>query len=245
MININNEIKRIKSLINNNWIKTVRPGSTGVGATFEYLMNIKENKSTDSDLKRIELKTKRVNSKVSTCLFSCAPEGPGENIIKRISALYGYRDEEYHDKKRLTAFIYNSYKSKGKTNYQFRLNVNYDSRTLNLIVYDKNGVIIDDKIYWTFATLRQCLYRKCTRIAVIEAESRFLYGVEHFKYKSLKIYELISFNKFLKLIEENIICVAINTTIYKSGPRIGELHDHGASFRLYFRDFEKLFNKIY
>lgn len=238
-------MQKIKSLINNKWVKTIRPGSTGVGATFEYLLGIKENKNSEPDLKRIEIKTKRLNSITSTCLFSCAPEGEGENVIKRIVNLYGYNDTTYENKKKLNTFMYCYINKKTPGDYNFRLHVDYVNKRLNIRVSNKNGEKIDENIFWTFATLRQCLYRKCTRIAFIEADSRFLFGVEHFKYKNVKFYEIISFNRFLKLIEENVICVAINTTIIKSGHREGELHDHGTNFRIYPRDFEKLFERIY
>lgn len=238
-------MEKIKSLINNKWVKTIRSGSTGVGATFEYLLGIKENNSVEPDLKRIEIKTKRLNSITSTCLFSCAPEGEGENVIKHLVNLYGYNDTTYKEKKKLNTFMYCYNNKKTPGDYNFRLHVDYDNKRLNILVSNKNGEKVDENIFWTFATLRQCLYRKCTRIAFIEADSKFLFGVEHFKYKNVKFYELISFDRFLKLIEENIICVAINTSIFKSGPREGELHDHGTNFRIYSRDFEKLFERIY
>ena len=64
------EIKRkFLEIKNKGWIKSVRNGSTGIGATFEYLLGMEENNLEIPDYNEIEIKTKRNYSKSYTTLF--------------------------------------------------------------------------------------------------------------------------------------------------------------------------------
>ena len=52
-----NEIKEM------NWVETKRNGPTGVGYTFESLINLEENSFSIADFNGIEIKTKRYNTR--------------------------------------------------------------------------------------------------------------------------------------------------------------------------------------
>ncbi len=52
------------------YVKSVRGGSTGVGATFEFLLGKSEDKLEAPDFKGIEIKTRRGYSKSEINLFN-------------------------------------------------------------------------------------------------------------------------------------------------------------------------------
>ena len=57
------------------WIKSIRKGSTGIGATFENAMELNENSFEIPDFNGIEIKTKRNYRNSYTSLFNYAPDG--------------------------------------------------------------------------------------------------------------------------------------------------------------------------
>ena len=71
----NELVTKLKGVYEKGWIKTLRAGDTGVGFTFETLIEIQANSSKEPDFKGIEIKTSRKNgnSNLQT-LFSKTPE---------------------------------------------------------------------------------------------------------------------------------------------------------------------------
>lgn len=67
MNKLKNKFETIKKL---GWIKSIRKGSTGIGATFEKLLGINENSFEIPDFDGIEIKTKRNYSNSFTSLFN-------------------------------------------------------------------------------------------------------------------------------------------------------------------------------
>ena len=65
-----------------------------------------------------------------------------------------------------------------------------------------------------------------------------------FKYNAITIYHLKDFQTFLYLLDIGYICINIKIGIYKSGPRVGQIHDHGTGFQILSSNLDKLFDKI-
>ena len=79
------KFKRIKAM---GLIESLREGTTGVGYTFETLLNKREDQKCKPDFGCVELKCKFAYSKSSLTLFSCAPKRYGESALKYIFEKY-------------------------------------------------------------------------------------------------------------------------------------------------------------
>lgn len=77
------------------YVKSVRKGPTGVGATFESLLNKNEESFEIPDFYDIEIKTKRSYSKSYITLFNAVPTGSSYYEVKRLRDNYGYPDPKY------------------------------------------------------------------------------------------------------------------------------------------------------
>lgn len=235
-------IEKFESIKNMGWIKTVRKGPTGVGATFEHCMGITENRVVGPDYENYEIKTKRMNSDYYTTLFNLGPRSKKECTIHSIRDAYGYKNENGMNVFNTNVFGHKKTPTLGK--YWFQLYVNYDSKIVTLLVFNKN-FLVDTSIYWKFEELRERLENKCSNLAFIESYSQMTHNVEYFRYSRLQLYKLKSFNEFLKLIDNGTIKISFKISVYNSGAKKGETHDHGTGFEIKSSDFEKLYTLNY
>lgn len=235
---------KILSFINEKWIPTIRNDNSGVGLTFEHLINIDENQKEEPDYHKIEIKTSRKKSKYPIGLFSCALEGEGEKVINNFIRKYGYHDKKFPKQKILNINIYSKKNEREKTRFYFKLNVDKKNKKVYIKVYNMFDELIDKSYYWTFVTIRQKLYRKCSRIALIEADNKYICGKEYFKYNKVTFYEAKDFDSFLNAIENDKVGVSLGTSTYKDGPRKGELHIHGFDFFINKKDFKEIFDEF-
>lgn len=224
------------------WIKSIRNGSTGIGITFEHLLGLNENGLEIPDYGEFEIKTKRNYSKSYTTLFNCTPEGPYYREIERLKDKYGYPDNDMKQYKVLNVSIFADNKVKVGTNYYFKLNVDRSKRKIFLTVIDIYGNLIENNVYWSFDTLKEKLYRKVKNIAFVDAIKKYIGKDEYFKFIRLTLYTLKNFDIFIKLIEQGIIRITFKISVFKSGNRIGQIHDHGTGFDIRKNDLLKLYN---
>lgn len=239
---------QIKELVNKfisikkeGWIKSIKKGSNGVGMTFEALLGIPQNNFEIPDYNGIEIKTKRSYSKSYTTLFNCKPEGPHCNEIERLKNKYGYPDKILKQYKVINNSIYTNQLTKITNNYYFKLYVNKQEEKIYLYVYNKNNMILEKHVYWTFDTLKEKLYRKVNIIAFIDAKQKFIDNNEYFKYYKLTLYVLKNFETFINLIEQGIIRITFKIGVFRDGNRIGQTHNHGTGFDINKNDIKKLY----
>ncbi len=224
------------------WIKEMRKGPTNLGYTFESLIGKKEDFNDAPDYKGIEIKTKR-NDKFIT-LFCMCLKGEELSENKRILKNYGYPDKEYKNNKRLMGDIWaNKYQNIG-TRFAYKLNVDYKNERIYLYIIDTINGNIDKKSYWDFENLKERLNKKLNYLALVKAKSKIMDKTEIVKYENINFYKLKNFKNFLMLIEEGKIKVVFNIGTYKSGPKKGQIYDHGTSFRIEEKYLDKLFEKI-
>ena len=79
---------------NKGYIKSIRKGSTGVGATFEYCIGKKEDSLEEPDFYGVEIKVRRAYSKSKISLFNYAPLGNGTYESKRLLEKYNLEAKE-------------------------------------------------------------------------------------------------------------------------------------------------------
>lgn len=224
------------------YIKSIRGGSTGVGATFEALLGKNEDKLQLPDFRGIEIKTKRGYSKSLINLFSASPLGETNFEVKRIRDKYGYPDINDKSLKRFCAKIGADELVRVGLFYRFKLKVDRKKKRVVLCVYDWNEVCIDESSYWDFDVLKEKLYRKLSVLALVKAWPNKIAGVEYFKYYKLNVYILRNFGSFLQALEDGVVKVSFRVGNHYDSMRYGDVHAHGVSFAMSEEDLDKIFD---
>ena len=236
-----NEIK--KKVLTNEWVESTAKGRGGVGITLESLLNKERENFEIPDYKGVEIKAKCSKKDTYITLFSAVPDSYLFEI-KRLVQKYGFPDREYPQFKVFRLEIYGNRKRRTRYNY-FKLYVNRESKQVILQVYDKNLNIIDELTSWSFEMLQEKLERKLSKLAIVHADRKFEHNVIYFKYTDIKFYQLISFERFLSLIENGTIRLTFQIGVYKDEQRFGEIYDHGTAFSINENDISSLFEQIY
>lgn len=241
VLNLQKKFKKIKSL---GWIESKRNGSTGVGYTFENLLNIEENSLEIPDYNSIEIKTQRIKSKSYINLFNATPNSEQLFAIENLRNNYGYPDKILKNYKILHCDVFANKLENLGSKYKTKLKTDRKNKKIKLIILDNSLQIVDDKISWSFELLKEKLSRKLNYLAFIKADSKIINRVEYFKYTELTIYKLKSFNKFIELIDKGIIKITFKIGVIRKGEKTGKIDNHGTSFSISKINLEKLYDKI-
>lgn len=226
------------------WIMSKRSGSTGVGYTFENLLNIEENSFEIPDYNSIEIKTQRAKSNSYVNLFNAVPDGENLCEIERLRTNYGYPDKILKNCKVINCDVWANRLENLGSKYKTKLQVDRDNQKIKLIILDNCLQIVDNKISWSFDLLKNKLFRKLNYLAFIKADSKFMHGVEYFKYKELIIYKLKNFDTFIKLIEDGFIKVTFKSGVVRMGRKKGKTDNHGTGFSILRKNLDKLYDEI-
>ncbi len=230
--------KEFKRISEKGWIKSFYAGPGGGGLTFEKLLGKPIDQLDLPDYYGIEIKTHYYRGKYPITLFHASPDGPEPREIFRLTKKYGYPNCNVLSGSLTTLerrFI-------GRL-YQYQLEVDCVRKRIYLCVY-KKGVLIEKRSHWSFEWLKSRLYRKLKYLAFVELDYRKVNGEDYYKYNSIKFYELKSFDEFLLLIKNGDIEIKLNVDTFRSGKRLGQLHDHGSQFSLASQNLPKLFREI-
>lgn len=227
------------------WIRSMRKGPTGIGYTFEQLLGKDEDFFSIPDFRSIEIKTQRSSSNYDITLFNAAPDGENLFEVKRIYDKYGhYSANDKKNKVLKNCAVANKLSNVGIW-YKFGLIVSDIDKKVYLCVYDKNNVLIDMQSYWSYYYLKERIYTKLKYLAFIEAENKSINGIEYYKYSKLSFYKLKSFDTFINLIKAGIITITFKIDVFKSGKRIGQVHDHGTGFSINKNNLSMLYDLVF
>lgn len=222
------------------WVKTMRKGSTGVGYTFESLLNKEEDSFNIPDFGNVEIKTKRYFTKGFIELFNAVPDGDYLFPIKNLINKYGYSTRKNPNSRAIVGDVYADKDNMIGLYYIYRLKVDRKKREIRLIVsnYDRN--VIDTSISWSFDYLQDKLYRKLKYLALVYAKNKFIDGTEFFLYNRLTLYRLRGFDSFINLIETGKIHIQFNARCIDNGTT-KKIQDHGTAFKINEKDIQLLF----
>ena len=225
--------------------KSFRIGTTGIGYTFESLINKKEDNNFLPDFEGIEIKTKLGYTKSSTTLFCLTPKKDNNDFaIKFILENFGYPNKSNKDFKSFKGDVYSTCNNVIGSKYIFKLKINYKEQKIYLIIADKSLNIINNSIFWSFNDLKTRLCIKLNYLAYIKGYPYHIDGETFYKYTNLTIYKLKNFDTFLNLIEQGYIYITFNIGIFDKEYRYGKIHDRGTAFKLKKNSINKLFDKI-
>ena len=234
---------KYKRIQEKGWIKSLRKGSTGVGYTFETLMNKKEDNLREPDYNGIEIKTMKYFSKKKIHLFNATPIGKDGSAIKNILQKLGYPDKEnpqyivFNVNLNTQHFTQLAYK-------RIKIWVNWKEKRIELIAYNMFGFKINIEAFWTFELLENALNTKLKKLAIIKACSKKIKGEEYYLYSGISLYKLKDFETFLKLIDNGIIEITFKIGLWRNNERFGMIHDRGTNFSILEKDIPLLFEKI-
>ena len=241
VLELKNNFAKIKSM---GWIKTKRNGPTGVGYTFENLLNMDENSLEIPDYKSIEIKTQRVKSKSHISLFNAAPDGDSLFSTEQLRSNYGYPDKILKCYKVIHCDVLANKLQNLGSKYKTTIKIDKTNQKIRFIILDNCLQIVNDEISWSFGLLKEKLLRKLNYMAFVKAENKFINKGEYFKYTELNIYKLRNFEKFIELINEGVIKITFKIGVVRYGKKKGKTDNHGTSFSISRENLNKLYDDI-
>lgn len=145
--NLKLKFNKIKEL---GWIESKSRGNGAGGITFEILLGKERENFEIPDYDDIEIKTtSQKGFKIG--LFNSAPDNELFEI-KRLISEYGYLNK---DNVKVFRFYVTT---KGFThlpsNNLIKLNVDEEKRIVKLQIFNKDGILIEDKVSWSFELLQ-------------------------------------------------------------------------------------------
>lgn len=225
--------EKIKEIHNKGFIKTIRPGDTGVGMTLEHLLNIKPNTDKGPDYKGIEIKASRIQrrrKKTRTTLYSRVPTW-NENYkrSKDLIDAFGYWSEEDQRMQ-----LYCTISSKKPNSQGLYLNSDEEEDCL-WVEHEEKGKVVK----WEYKKLMEQLIEKHHETFWVEAETAEIDGIEHFKYNKVT-YTKNPYIDLIPLLFENGIITLDFTMHIKPN---GSARDHGYLMKIDEENLKLLFPK--
>ncbi len=211
------------------WIRTRRPGSTGIGYTLESLLDLRENNSPRGDFLGMELKAYRdhtgtLDDSEKMNLFLKEPRWLAEQTSADRIAHYGYTDENGR------RAWYSTVTSKTNT-HGLRLATNRGARQVTLLHAGQPIAV------WKSATLAERLDEKHSEAAFIAADCRGSGPLEEFRYHSVTWCTGPSVESLLDLIDRRHVMVELRMHIRPDGTA----RNHGTAFRIHKSHLQELF----
>lgn len=235
---------RIKcdNIISIGWIRCIKKGGGAAGLLFEELLEIPTNNFEIADYNGIEIKTKISKRENYISLFCATPDSYLFEI-KRIYETYAYYDKD-NKFKAFNITVYANRKVYIGNNKFCKLKINYNDRKIILLVIDNMGNIIDNKTAWSFDMIQEKLERKFKYLLIVNGDRKFEIGETFYKFTKYKFYSLKKFENFLNALEKGYIRISFTIGTFKSGKKIGQIHDHGTCFNIHKDCIDYIFNEM-
>lgn len=227
-------INAFKIVQQNGTYQSVRKGNTGIGATLEKAMGIKENNSELSDLHGFEIKSQRSSSNSHITLFTKAPAAP-KRVNNHIRNQYGSPDPEFNDIKILHTSVFGNRWNQHSGGYSYKMECDNNAERIFLLIKDNNtGDIKENNIFWTYDQIKTKLDTKLKNLALIGADSTTVDDNELFTFNSCSLYFNPTIKTFIDGIQNGIIMFDFRIGAYKNklSKQYGKTHDHGSAFRI-------------
>ncbi|MEZ6061600.1 MAG: MvaI/BcnI family restriction endonuclease [Planctomycetaceae bacterium] len=213
-------LRRFDPITERGYVKTLRPGSTGVGYTLESLLRIEENNSPAGDLLGMEIKAyrddeQRFDDHEKMNLFLKEPEWLDEmSSAERIRA-YGYVDNN------------------GRLAWYQSVTSRPNDAGLRLAVDKVHSRVVlqredRDIAFWTFDVLQQRLQEKHSEAVFVAAATRGKGADEEFHYRAVTYCARPAVDRLLSLIDEGDVILELRMHIRPTGGA----RNHGTAFRV-------------
>ncbi len=238
----NSFIEDFKYIISLGFMPSHRSHNTGIGKTFEDLIEVEENNLSVADyMGHIELKSQRDYTSSMISLFTKSPSYP-PNANTTLRENFGYPDVESGYNIIHTTIKYSKFNN-FKNEWGFKLKIDVNKQRLYLLIKElKTNKLQKLSPYWNFDDLNNKIITKCSMIAYITAETKIVDNVENFHFNKAILLTGLTLEKFLEAIKKDLILFDIRIGVYRSGKSKGKSHDHGSGFRTKRRDLSNIFD---
>jgi len=217
------------------FVRTMRPGDTGVGMTLETLLGIRANSKRTPDYRGIEIKAKRSGrggrGNRST-LFTKAPNWKLSPVGSALGLLgrRGYENE--HGRRQ----IYHTLCADRPNSRGLALQIDADRDWLKQVHVDSASGRVEHDVTWEMPVLKRDLAAKHKETFWVEAACRGRGRDEEFHYVSVQHTRSPMAGNLPALIEAGIITV--DYALHVAGHRV---RDHGYLFKIHPDSFGALF----
>lgn len=235
MLDLYLKFKKIKKI---GYVKSYNNKRCSAGITFEKLLGKEQDELFLPDFKGIEIKTKKGYSKSRITLFCANPDSMYLYALKNLIKNYGVNQKKFTTE--LSSLVKHRYNG-----YYFQIYVDWKSKKVVLLIFDKSYKLISDEIYWTFELLEERINLKLKKLALVKCCTKKRDNIEYYWYYRINFYKNIEFLKFIKAIEKGIITVRFKIGTFLSGPRIGEVHNHGIDFAILESDLKEIYESVF
>lgn len=217
------------------FIRTMRPGDTGVGMTLETLLGIAANSKQSPDFKGIELKAKRSRGRRSdnrSTLFSkvpnwkLSPVGSAMGLLNR----RGYIDSDG----RLA--IYHTLRGDRANSLGLTLEIDPLNDWVKQVYEDPVSKRFEHDVTWEMPILKRNLAAKHKETFWVQAMCRGAKEDEEFHYVSVQQTQTPIVGNLPALVETGV--VTIDYALHKAGNRA---RDHGFLFKIHPDNLDALF----
>ncbi len=213
------------------FVKTLRPGDTGVGYTLETLLEIPENNSPRGDFQGMEIKAYRdsetkFDDQDKMNLFLKEPEWLDVLTTAERIQQYGYKDPNGRQ-----AWYLSVTSRKNEANLQLVVTGQGDVLELH-----RNDLPI---ARWSLEVLEQRLQEKHAHSVFVGAESRGKGADEEFWYKTVTWCQEPSAKRLLELAASGDIIVELRMHLRPDG----SARNHGTAFRIRKHKLQTLFRE--
>lgn len=233
------EFRRVKAL---GEVKSLRKGCTGIGYTFETLINKEEDKLSKPDFGQVEIKTKLGYTKEPITLFNASPKREEASAVIYIANRYGYETKYKNNVARKFCKDVYGNPTFEKNKYNYKLKIDYIGQKVIMLSFFDNK-FIEKVCEWTFDELRKKLYDKLPYLAIIYGYPYKREDGIYYKYLKMSAYKLKKFDNFLDLIEENKIYFSFYMIYSEDGENV-YFDNHGVSIRIKLDAVDELFEHI-
>ena len=231
-------IEKLKKVSALGFVRTKRPGDTGVGYTLESYLGIEANSSKAPDYKGIEIKSKRIRSNKTgrTTIFSQVPNWSISRLKGSKELLYE-RGKYNEEKKRVQLF--HELSATKLNSYGLQLELDTPNNFLHQIFIDET--IKQRDVTWELNILKNRLVEKHKETFWVTAKTNGKSGDvnEEFLYSSVKHTGQVDQTVFPVLLETGV--VTLDYTIKEKSPGVAK--DQGYLFKIAPKNLDLLFSQ--
>lgn len=242
--NEKNLLDRFVEISSKKWIPGINSELNSAGLTLEKLLDKQPDSMFFPDFNGIEVKCSQRFSRHPISLFSKAFDGPNMFETNEILNRYSKPDTDFPEQKVIYTSLNCQKRKQVNDKYYFKLSIDKNEQRLYLEVYDINFNFLEREAYVEFKNLKSHLELKLNKLALVLASKKTIENQPYFRYYYLAIYQLKSFDKFIELLENNIIKVRFICRISRSGEEKGRQKNKNLVFQINRDDLNLLFDKI-
>lgn len=235
---INNKKSDIDFGDGKTWFKSHRTGSTGIGKTFEDLLNKKEDNLQQPDFEGIEIKAHDFNGASMITLFTKTPNLP-KGAANFLREKYGYTTDSTGIKVLHMTVPSNECTYNKQSHHWFSIIDNKCDQTIDLKVYDKNKRPLEGiHAKWSYKAIESAIDKKLKNLAIVLTNVRKYKNNTYYNYYKI-IVTSINKNVIISALNDGNLFVDLRLGAYKSGKNKGKYHDHGTGFRISLNNLSK------